>query len=160
MKENTEGKNQKTGSQFSLQKIYLKDLSFESPRPVESLKPIQQPEVNFQLNTESRKVEEGVYEVVLTVTVTVGKENLAFYLIEVKQAGLFVLKDFPAQEMPIMLNSYCPSILFPYVREVVSSMAERGGFPQLLLKPLNFDAVYRQYLVAHARKSASDSTGS
>jgi preprotein translocase subunit SecB len=145
MKENTQGNNQKVAPQFSLEKIYLKDLSFESPRPVESLKLNKQSDVDFQLHAENRKIEDGLYEVVVAVTLTVSQENSPIYLIEVKQAGLFILKG-PEQDLPIMLNSYCPSILFPYVREVVSSMADRGGFPQLLLKPVNFDGIYRQFL--------------
>ena len=147
MKENTQAQDQKAAAaRFSLQKIYIKDLSFESPRPVESLlKPIERSDVNFQIKAENRKVEDGIYEVVLMATVTVSKEKATLYLIEVKQAGLFLLNSFPEQELAVMLNVYCPSILYPYAREVVSNMAERGGFPQLLLKPVNFDAIYRQY---------------
>jgi preprotein translocase subunit SecB len=146
--ENTQGKNEKAAAaKFSLQKIYIKDLSFESPRAVESLlKPMEQSNVNFQLNAENRKLEDSVYEVVLTVTVTVSKDNATLYLVEVKQAGLFVLNSFPEDELTLMLNVFCPSILYPYAREAVSSMAERGGFPQLLLKPVNFDAIYHQYI--------------
>jgi preprotein translocase subunit SecB len=148
-------KDQQTASQFALQKIYLKDLSFESPRPMESLlKPIKRPDVNFQLNTANRKVEEGIYEVILTITVTVTKENSILYLIEVKQAGLFVIKGFPAQELATLLNSFCPNVLFPYVREIVSSTVERGGFPQLLLEPLNFDAIYQQSLERKAKEAS------
>ncbi|HEX5055889.1 MAG TPA: protein-export chaperone SecB [Gammaproteobacteria bacterium] len=147
MKENTQAKDQKTAAtKFSLQKIYIKDLSFESPRPVEALlKPFDRSDVNFQIKAENRKLEDGVYEVVLRATVTVSKENSTLYLIEVKQAGLFLLNNFPEPELAVMLNVYCPSILYPYAREVVSNMTERGGFPQLLLKPVNFDAIYRQY---------------
>lgn len=151
--------DQQTTSQFALQKIYLKDLSFESPRPMESLlKPIKQPKVNFQLNTASRKVEDGIYEVTLTITLTVTKENSILYLIEVKQAGLFVIKGFSAQELATLLNSFCPNILFPYVRELVSSTVERGGFPQLLLEPLNFDAIYQQYLERNAQGASPTGT--
>lgn len=148
MKENTQGNDSKTApARFSVQKIYVKDLSFESPRPVESLlTPMEGADVNFQLSSESRKVEADIYEVVLTITVTIRKENQALYLIEVKQAGLFGITGLPSQELATMLNVYCPNLLFSYAREVVSSMAERGGFPQLLLKPVNFDAIYRQYL--------------
>jgi preprotein translocase subunit SecB len=148
MKENTQAKDEKAAAaRFSLQKIYIKDLSFESPRPVELLlKPIDQSEVNFQIKVDNRKVEDGLYEVVLMATVTVTREKSALYLIEVKQAGLFVLNNFPEQELAVMLNTYCPGILYPYAREVVSSMAERGGFQQLLLKPMNFDSIYRQYV--------------
>ena len=155
MNENTQGKNQQAIPEVALQKIYIKDLSFESPRPLEALhKLTERAEINFQFNTENHAVEAGVYEVVLWLTLTVSQEKLALYLIEVKQAGLFIMKDVPEQELAALLNSYCPNILFPYVREVISSVVERGGFPQLLLKPVNFDAVYRQYLERQATNSA------
>lgn len=145
--ENKPENDQQKKPQFTLLKIYLKDLSFESPRPVETLlKPVERADINFQLNSETRKVSEGIYEVVLTVTVTARKEEAVLYLVEVKQAGVFTLKDFSEEEFKAMINSYCPNILFPYAREVVSSMVERGGFPQLLLKPINFDALYMQHL--------------
>jgi preprotein translocase subunit SecB len=154
MNQNTQGKDQPAAPQFALQKIYIKDLSFESPRPVEALlKPVEQADINFQFNTGNQSLEDGVYEVTLTMTVTVSKDRLALYLIEVEQAGIFVVKGFSAEELPLMLNSYCPNILFPYVREVVSSVVERGGFPQLLLKPVNFDAVYRQFLEHQATQT-------
>lgn len=148
MKENSQGKDSTAApARFSLQKIYIKDLSFESPRPVESLlTPMEGADVNFQMSSESRKLEADLHEVVLTITVTIRKETQPLYLIEVKQAGLFGLTGLQPQELATMLNAYCPNLLFPYAREVVSSMAERGGFPQLLLKPVNFDAIYRQYL--------------
>ncbi|HEX7028900.1 MAG TPA: protein-export chaperone SecB [Gammaproteobacteria bacterium] len=141
---------------FALQKIYLKDLSFESPRPVETLlKTVERADINFQLNSDVRRPAEDVYEVTLTITVTARKEDTVLYLVEVKQAGLFTLGNFPEEELAAMLNSYCPAILFPYAREVVSSMVERGGFPQLLLKPINFDAIYLQYLEKQAQQKAT-----
>ena len=140
---------------FTLQKIYLKDLSFESPRPVETLlKTVERADINFQLNSDVRRPAEDVYEVTLTITVTARKEDTVLYLVEVKQAGLFTLGNFPEEELAAMLNSYCPAILFPYAREVVSSMVERGGFPQLLLKPINFDALYMQHLEKQTQETA------
>lgn len=145
--ENKPESDQAKKPQITLQRIYLKDLSFESPRPVESLlKPVEQADINFQLNSEVRKPAENIYEVTLMITVTARREETVLYLVEVKQAGLFTLKDFPEQELAAILTSYCPGVLFPYAREVVSSMVERGGFPQLLLKPINFDALYLEHL--------------
>jgi preprotein translocase subunit SecB len=155
MKEETQGKSQKAAPQFSLEKVYLKDLSFESPQPIESLKLTEKLDVDFQLHSESRKVEGDIYEAVLTITLTVGKDGKAFYLIEVKQAGLFVVSGVEPQELAALLNINCPSILFPYVREVISSMVERGGFPQLLLKPVNFEAMYRQYLLEKRKQGTA-----
>lgn len=147
--------DQQKKPQFTLLKIYLKDLSFESPRPVETLlKPVERADINFQLNSETRRVSDDIYEVVLTVTVTARKEEAVLYLVEVKQAGVFTLKDFSEEEFKAMINSYCPNILFPYAREVVSSMVERGGFPQLLLKPINFDALYMQHLEKQTQETA------
>ena len=160
MKESAQAKDQKTSpARFSLQKIYIKDLSFESPRPVESLlKPIDGSEINFQTRAENRKVEDGLYEVILIVTVTVARDKTPLYLVEVKQAGLFALNGFGEQELATTLSAYCPSVLYPYAREVVSNMAERGGFPQLLLKPMNFDAIYRQYLEKGVKGAAPAET--
>lgn len=154
--ENKPENDQENKPLFTLQKIYLKDLSFESPRPVETFTgSVEKVDVSFQLNSEARKLSDNVYEIVLLVTVTARKEEAVLYLVEVKQAGVFTLKDFPEQELAAMLNSYCPSILFPYVREVVSSMVERGGFPQLLLKPINFDALYMQHLEKQTQEAAT-----
>lgn len=148
--------NQDKKPHFVLQKIYLKDLSFESPRPVESLlKTVDRADINFQLNSDVRRPAEDVYEVTLTITVTARREDSVLYLVEVKQAGLFTLANFSDEELVAMLNGYCPGILFPYAREVVSSMVERGGFPQLLLKPINFDALYLQHLEKQAQQTTT-----
>jgi preprotein translocase subunit SecB len=155
MTENAQGKSQQATPQFSLEKVYLKDLSFESPQPIESLKLAEKSDVDFQIHSESRKLEGDIYEAVLTITVTVSIEKKVLYLIEVKQAGLFILRGVQPQDLAPLLNINCPSILFPYVREVISSMAERGGFPQLLLKPVNFEAVYRQYLLEKRKQGTA-----
>lgn len=154
--ENNPAKDQEKKPAFTLQKVYLKDLSFESPRQVESLlKPAERADVEFQLSTETRKVTDSVYEALLTITVTARKEETVLYLVEVKQAGLFMLKDFPEQELEAILKSYCPGVLYPYAREVVSGMVERGGFPQLLLKPVNFDAIYMQHLERQTQETVT-----
>lgn len=135
--------------QFALQKIYLKDLSFESPDPLEAFgKRLENPEINLQLNNEIRNLEDDRYEVVLDITVTAKDKTTekVIYLVEIKQAGLFGLRNFPEQELAAMLNGYCPGILFPYARETLSSIVERGGYPQLLLAPINFEALYQQHL--------------
>lgn len=154
--ENKPENDQDKKPQFTLQKIYLKDLSFESPRPMETLlNPVDRADINFQLSSDIRRPAEDVYEVTLTITVTARKDDAVLYLVEVKQAGLFILKDFSEQELAAMLNSYCPNILFPYAREVVSNMVERGGFPQLLLKPINFDVIYMQHLESQTQQTAT-----
>ncbi len=140
---------------FAIQKVYVKDVSFESPSAPEMF--LQQsdwaPAVNLQLNSESKVVGEGVYETVLTVTVTVKSNDKTAYLVEVKQAGIFGITGFDETNQAGVLGSYCPNILFPFAREVVSDLVVKGGYPQLLLEPINFDALYAQH-VQQAKQNA------
>lgn len=129
---------------FSMQKIYVKDMSFESPRSPEIFTQDFQPQLNVDLNTEVNKLGEEIFEIVLHVTATVQHEDQAAFLIEVQQAGIFSIEGFPDEEMGPLLGAYCPTILFPYARETVSDIVGRGGFPQLLLEPVNFDMLYAQ----------------
>ena len=104
------------------------------------------------MNIEHTALEHDSYEVVLTVTVTAkGKEKTAF-LVEVKQGGIFAIAGFPEDQTKPMLGAFCPNILFPYAREVISDVVSRGSFPQLLLAPINFDALYQQQLEATKEK--------
>ncbi len=155
--ENVNNGSKANGSQqFALQKIYLKDLSFESPRPIESLNETSERlKVNLNLNSDSRQAGKDMYEVVLTVTVTADfeKKDDTLYLIEVKQAGLFGLKGFSDEELNAVLHATCPNILYPYARETVSTIVERGGFPQLLLKPMNFDTLLEKQMQDRAVKA-------
>lgn len=130
--------------EFGIQRIYLKDLSFEAPLAPQIFLQKWEPAVDLQLNTKATKLEDAIHEVVLEATVTVTTEQKTAFLVEVKQAGIFFLKDFPASELDAVLGSVCPSILFPYLREVVSDVVTRGSFPQLILAPVNFDALYAQ----------------
>lgn len=135
--------------QVVLQKIYIKDFSFESPRPVEIFaNPPASPEIKLQLNTTTRKLPDDAYEVVLNLAIAakIPESDTLLYRIELKQAGLFTLAHFSQQELDTTVNTLCPNILFPYAREAVSSAVERGGFPQLLLAPINFDVLYRQHM--------------
>jgi preprotein translocase subunit SecB len=133
----------------AVQKIYIKDISFETPNsPGVFVNPsASQPKINFQLNVEGgAPAAENLYEIVLNVTVTVQVDEKTAFLVEVQQAGLFTIVGFEADKMPYLINSYCPSILFPYVRETVSDLVIRGGFPPLLLEPINFDAMFTQQI--------------
>lgn len=132
--------------QFSIQKIFTKDISFESPGSPEIFTAKWEPTVDFNLGTNVETLEDNIYEVTLTVTVTVKCVDITAYLVEASQAGIFSLTGFSDQEMAPMLGSFCPNILFPYAREVVSDLVTKGGFPQLLLAPVNFDALYAQHL--------------
>jgi len=140
---------QEATSEFQIQKVYLKDVSFESPQSPElfSKNGNWNPDINLQLNTESKTVAENVYEIVLTVTVTATLEDKSTaFLVELKQAGIFVIKGFEQDALGGIVGSHCPSILFPFAREAVADLVAKGGFPQLLLSPINFDALYMQHL--------------
>ncbi|EKF75407.1 protein-transport protein SecB [Alcanivorax hongdengensis A-11-3] len=132
---------------FQLQRIYLKDASFECPGAPDVFLQEWKPQVNVQLNNTARRLgESNEYEVEITVTVTAKdeKEEKTFYLAEVKQAGIFTVVGIEGDERDQLLGAYCPNLLFPYVREVVSDLVAKGSFPQLLLQPINFDALYQQ----------------
>ncbi len=133
---------------FKIQRIYLKDVSYESPQSPQVFvaNTNWQPQVQLHLNTESTKLENDMYESVLTVTATVKLEDEIAYLTEVKQAGLFLIQGFDESRLAPMLGSFCPNLLFPFAREAIGSLVQKGGFPQLLLDPVNFDALYAQHL--------------
>lgn len=132
--------------QFIIQKIYTKDISFETPNSPAIFTQKWEPEINVELGTNGKPVSDGVHEVVLSVTVTAKIADKTAFLVEVKQAGVFAITGFPEQEMAAMVGSYCPNALFPYAREVISDLVTKGGFPQLLLAPVNFDALYAQHM--------------
>ena len=132
--------------QFSIQKIYTKDLSFETPNTPSVFTAKWEPTVDFNLGTNVSPLEANLFEVTLKVTITVKCGDVTAYLVEVNQAGIFALGGFTDQEMGPMMGSFCPNILFPYAREAISDLVTRGGFPQLLLAPVNFDALYAQHL--------------
>jgi len=132
--------------QFAIQKIYTKDISFETQNSPKIFTQIWEPQVDVNLGTNVTSLEGNLYEVSLTVTVTVKCGETVAYLAEACQAGLFTLSGFTEQEMGHMIGSFCPNIMYPYAREVISDLVAKGGFPQLLLTPINFDALYAQHL--------------
>jgi len=144
-----------TQQQFVLQKIYVKDLSFESPDVPNVFRLKWEPNVNIELNSKGQKLDANTHEVVLGITVTVKLEDKVAYLIEVQQAGVFGLSGFSEQEMGAMLGSYCPNLLYPFAREVVSDIVTKAGFPQLLLAPVNFDAIYQDHLKRQRQASSN-----
>ncbi len=130
--------------QFMIQRVYIKDLSFETPNSPAVFRDEWEPKLNLDLNTSHTLLEDNVYEVVLDVTATVSnKDNVAF-LAEVKQAGIFTIEGAPGEQLEHLLGSFCPNILFPYAREAVSDMVIKASFPQLVLAPVNFDALFMQ----------------
>lgn len=132
--------------QFVIQKIYIKDVSFETPNSPVIFTQKWEPKVEVNLASNAQPLEEGLYEISLTVTVTVKLEDKTAYLAELTQAGVFTITGFEEQEMGPMIGSYCPTILFPYAREGVSDLVIKGGFPPMQLAPVNFDALYLQHV--------------
>ncbi len=131
--------------QFSIQKVYVKDVSFETPNsPAIFSESKWEPEVSVQLNSGAAQLENDMHEVVLSVTITAKVGDKVAYLVEVQQAGIFQVNGFEEGQLGHLLGAFCPNILFPYVRQEISDMVARGGFPQMLLQPVNFDALYAQ----------------
>jgi preprotein translocase subunit SecB len=142
--------------QFSIQKIYTKDMSFETPNSPKVFTEKWEPSVEFNLGTHVMPLENSMYEVALAVTITVKNGDSTAYLVEVNQAGIFALDGFTNEELGPMLGSFCPNILFPYARESISDLVTKGGFPQMLLAPVNFDALYSQHLQQAQQTPGSD----
>ncbi len=147
---------EQTQQHFEIQKIYLKDASFEAPNTPEAFTQEWQPNVNVQLNTNAKTIGDKQFEVVLSVTVTAENQEKNAFLVEVQQAGVFGLDGFEEDQLKGMLGSFCPDILFPYAREAVSDLVTRGGFPQLLLAPVNFDALYMEHMKQEAAKQDAE----
>ena len=130
---------------FSVEKLYVKDLSLEVPHAPKIFLEQETPEVDMRINTTASQIEENFYECVVTVTVTAKlADNRVVFLNEVSQAGIFRLENIPESDVNILLGVACPNILFPYAREVVSSTVTRAGFPPVLLAPINFEAMFSQ----------------
>lgn len=158
-----EENQQTTEQQFVIQKIYLKDVSFESPNAPavfssDGNENNWKPEINVQINSGNQSVGQDIYEIVLTITVTAKQNKKTAFLVEVKQAGLFTVKGFPEENMAGMLGAYCPETLFPFAREVVSSLVTNGGFPPLLLTPVNFNALFTQHMQQQQAAAADQDT--
>jgi preprotein translocase subunit SecB len=128
---------------FSIEKVYVKDLSLEIPNAPQVFLEREAPSVDIQLHHNSSGVEDGVFETVLTVTVTAKVKDKTLFLVEAAQAGIFVARNIPAAELEAVLAIACPNILFPYVRETISDVVVRAGFPPVILSPVNFEAIYQ-----------------
>lgn len=155
MAEQEQAQNTEKQPQFALQRLYLKDLSFESPDSPKVFLGKWSPQVKLDVNTGAKPLQDGLFEVALTVTVTVENDSKVAYLIEVKQAGIFGIKNIDDATKKQLLGTLCPTTLFPYAREAVDSMATRGGFPPLHLAPINFDALYAEAESRQAEQGAA-----
>ena len=130
--------------EFGIQNIYVKDISFETPNSPQVFMEDWKPKMEYEISTSINSLEEKVFEVVLNITVTVKSEEKTAFLVEIHQAGIFVVNGFAEDQLKYMLNTYCPTILYPYAREMISSIVTKGGFQPLLLAPINFEALYAE----------------
>jgi preprotein translocase subunit SecB len=127
--------------QLLLQKIYVKDLSFESPKAPMVFTTNVAPQTQLNVRSSAQQIAPDTQEVTLTITVEAKDKDSTVFLAEVKQSGIFAIQGYSADEMSILLGSFCPNTLYPFAREAIADIITRGGFPQLLLQPLNFDAI-------------------
>lgn len=141
--------------QFAITRIYVKDLSYEAPNAPQSFAVEWKPELNLEMNSQSRLVDQNLWEVVLQLTVTVKNQEQTAFIVEVQQAGLFVVQGIDNEQIRHLLGAFCPNILFPYARETVSDLVTRGSFPQLLLAPVNFDALFMEAMQREAQPPQS-----
>lgn len=147
---------EKATPQFALQRVYLKDASLETPEGAAVFAQGWKPDVKLDLNTKTAQLDETHYEVVLTITVTIKNNEATALLIELQQAGVFLISGLDAQQLGHTLGAFCPSILFPYARETVDSFTTRASFPPLMLAPVNFDALYAQQMQQRAQQKAAE----
>ncbi|GEA07207.1 protein-export protein SecB [Alteromonas sp. KUL42] len=149
------GQAQQT-AQFNIQRIYTKDISFESPNAPAVFTKEWKPEIKLDIDTSTNKLDENVFEVILSVTVTAMLGEETAFLCEVQQAGIFAIGDMPDQNKAHTLGSFCPNMLFPYARETISNLVNRGTFPPLNLAPVNFDAIFAAYVQKRAQQAQGE----
>ncbi len=138
-------KKSETGKRLSIANIYLKDLSFESPMAPEVFKPDSwSPQTNLNLRSSHQHVDGDVHEVTLTITVDAKDGDKTIFLVEIQQAGLFEMAGYSEEEYGAIVGSFCPSVLFAYARETIAGVIQKGGFPEFILQPINFDALYTE----------------
>jgi preprotein translocase subunit SecB len=143
------------GIQVGIQRIYTKDVSFEAPNVPEIFQDTNfKPEIKMEMNSKSRKVGEDFYEVVLTITLTAAQGETTGFLVEVQQAGVFGVRGLNEAQLRHLLSTFCPETLYPYAREVISGLINKGGFPPIYLAPVNFDALFRAQLAQQQQQAA------
>ncbi len=142
---------------LSITKIYLKESSFESPRsPAIFQQGDWKPQTNLNLRSSHNQLEGDIHEIVLTVTIEAKEEDKTCFLVELAQAGLFQIAGYEGEELQAIIGSFCPNILFPYARESIASLIQKGGFPEFVLQPINFDALYLQAKQQQMSEAAGD----
>ena len=128
--------------EFFIQRLYVKDISFESPQAPKVFQETLQPTVNLNIQTSATVLSDNTHDVTVTATITAAADSKTIFLVEIKQAGIFSIKHIPEENMGFVLGVTCPTILFPYLREAVSDLVARGGFQHFYLSPINFEALY------------------
>ena len=147
-------------AQFTVEKIYVKDVSFEAPNTPQVFNEQGQPQLSMNLNQKVGRLEGDLFEVILGVTLTCTLNDKTVYLAEVEQAGIFVLSGFDERTLDMMLGTYCPNVLFPYVRQSISDLITNGGFPPFYMQPINFEALYAEGLRRRSEAGAQPQGGS
>lgn len=155
MTDQTNTETQTPETQFMIQRIYIKDLSFETKNTPAVFQQRWEPQLSLDLNTQHTQLEENTFEVVLTVTVSVKNQEETAFLVEVHQAGIFSIQGAQNDQLGHLLGSFCPNILFPYAREAITTEVLRGSFPQLVLAPINFDALYLEQMEAKQKTAGA-----
>ena len=143
--------------QLLLQKIYIKDLSFESPQAPDVFATNAAPQTQLNIKSSAKAVSGDSQEVTLTLTVEAKEQDRTLFLIELEQAGVFLIQGYSPEEQQMIVGSYCPGTLYPFAREAISDVVARGGFPQLLLQPINFDALYAQSVRERQQRNGGES---
>ena len=143
---------------FGIEKLYVKDLSLELPNAPQIFTDRDAPQIGIEISNAASKIDDGIYEVVLTITVKSKIGEKTAFLIEVAQAGIFQVRNVPEENLEIIFSITCPNILFPYAREVVSDLSVRAGFPPVVLSPINFEALYAQQKQQQVQDEASKTT--
>jgi preprotein translocase subunit SecB len=138
---------------FALEKVYVKDVSFESPNSPEIFTKEWKPEVKMDLNTRHKVVQENVHEVAITVTLTTSVAGMTAYIVEVQQAGLFVIKGLEGMQLHHTVGAVCPNLIFPYLRETIDAAVVKGGFQAVMLAPVNFDAIFAQAIAKQQQQA-------
>ena len=142
---------------LAISKIYVKDFSFESPQsPTISKTGEWKPQTNLNLRSTHNAIENNSHEVVLTITIEAKEGDKTLFLVELHQAGIFEIAGYGGDELATIVGSFCPNILFPYARESIATMVQKGGFPEFVLQPINFDALFMQAKQQQAEGAASD----
>ena len=136
---------------FSIEKVYVKDLSLEVPNAPQVFLQAEAPQLEVQLTNASQSIDGVLFETSVTVTVTAKVGDKTLFLVEVVQAGIFQIRGIPEGELPAVLGIVCPNVLFPYARETISDVVNRAGFPPVLLAPVNFEVIYQQQAASAAQ---------